>query len=230
VHLDEVTVIVPTKNEENNIQAFLASLPPQIMLIVVDASDDRTPVLVEATRTERTILVRSMTHIAAARNLGACIAETPWLLFTDADVTFAADYFERLPRRADADAYFGAKRSRQAYAAYYRWFVRGQRLMAWMGVPAVSGSNFLVRRSAFLAVGGFDEALPCNEDSELGWRLTRRGYKVVFAPELIVYERDHRRLHRGAVRKTAHSLTRCALLYAGLLPERLRRSDWGYWR
>jgi GT2 family glycosyltransferase len=232
VHLDEVTVIVPTKNEENNVQALLASLPPQIMLIVVDASDDHTPVLVEATRTERTILVRSTAHIAAARNLGACIAETPWLLFTDADVTFASDYFERLQRRTDAhaDAYFGAKQSQQAYAAYYRWFVRGQRLMAWMGVPAVSGSNFLVRRSAFLAVGGFDETLPCNEDSELGWRLTRRGYKVVFAPELIVYERDHRRLRRGAVRKTAHSLTRCALLYVGLLPERLRRSDWGYWR
>ncbi len=230
MRLDEITVVLPTKNEENNIQAFLASLPPQVTLIVVDASGDQTPALIQAARTDRTHIIQSRAHIAAARNLGAYAAQTPWLLFTDADVSFAPDYFERLQRYGCADAYFGAKRSQAAYAAYYRWFVRGQQAMAWMGVPAVSGSNFLVRRSAFLATGGFDETLSCNEDSEYGWRLARRGCKVVFAPELIVYERDHRRLRRGVVRKTLHSLTRCALLYTGLMPEQLRRSDWGYWR
>ena len=46
----------------------------------------------------------------------------------------------------------------------------------------------LVHREALLACGGFDEALSCNEDSELVWRLR-----------------------------------------AGLLTERLRRHDWGYW-
>ncbi|MCS6828383.1 MAG: glycosyltransferase [Caldilinea sp.] len=230
MRLDEITVVLPTKNEENNIQSFLASLPSQVMLIVVDAGNDRTSVLIRAMRNGRTHIINSTAHIAAARNLGAHAAKTPWLLFTDADVAFAPDYFERLPRHADADAYFGAKCSLQSYASYYRWFVRGQRAMAWAGIPAVSGSNFLVHRSAFLATGGFDEMLTCNEDSEYGWRLARRGYKVVFAPELIVYERDHRRLRRGVVRKTLHSLIRCALLYTGLMPERLRRSDWGYWR
>lgn len=232
MHLDEVTVIVPTKNEENNFQAFLTSLPPQVTLIVVDASDDCTPLLVGRLRPERTILIRNPAHIAAARNLGAYAAETSWLLFTDADVVFAPNYFERLQDSLDAcaDAYFGTKRSQQAYATYYRWFARGQQMMAWIGIPAVSGSNFLVRRSVFLDAGGFDETLTCNEDSELGWRLARREYRVVFVPELIVYEHDHRRLRRGVVRKTLHSLTRCALLYANLLPQRLRHSDWGYWR
>ncbi len=226
---DDITVVLPTKNEERNIAPFLDSLPPSVALIVVDASDDRTPFLVQSIRPERTQVVRSAAHIAEARNIGARLATTAWLLFTDADISFAPDYFARVQRIGTAAAVYGPKLSQQAHQTYYRWFSRGQRLLAGVRIPAVSGSNFLVRRGVFLATGGFDPTLPCNEDSEYGWRLARRGYAVRFAPDLVVYERDHRRLQRGVVRKTVHSLVRCSLLYSGLLPDRLRRSDWGYW-
>jgi hypothetical protein len=48
-------------------------------------------------------------------------------------------------------------------------------------------------------------------------------------PLLTVWARDHRRLRRGVFRKTVHSILRCAFLRSGLLPQRLRRHDWGYW-
>jgi GT2 family glycosyltransferase len=40
----------------------------------------------------------------------------------------------------------------------------------------------LVRRDAFVDVGGFDETLRYCEDIELGARLTRRGFRVIFDP------------------------------------------------
>ena len=40
--LEEITLIVPTKNEERNIGKFLSSLPPKLWLTVVDASEDET--------------------------------------------------------------------------------------------------------------------------------------------------------------------------------------------
>ena len=46
-----------------------------------------------------------------------------------------------------------------------------------------------VRRSAFLAVGGFDEERyprPSIEDIELGYRLTDAGYRIRFRPDLMV--------------------------------------------
>lgn len=231
--LKELTIVLPTKNEAHNIVPFLASTPEMMTLIIVDASDDHTPHLIEATRPAHTKLVRSQAHIAEARNIGAAAAETPWVLFTDADISFAPDYFGRLQSYSSAaalnGALYGPKLSQEEYATYYRWFSRGQQLLASLGIPAVSGSNLLVHRETFLAVGGFDATLTCNEDSELGWRLTRRKYPVVFAPDLVVYERDHRRLHRGVVRKTIHSLVRCLLLFTGLMPAQLRRGDWGYW-
>ncbi|MGH8581125.1 MAG: glycosyltransferase, partial [Gammaproteobacteria bacterium] len=39
MNLSELTVIVPTRNEEKNIPRFLASVPEAVELIVVDASD-----------------------------------------------------------------------------------------------------------------------------------------------------------------------------------------------
>jgi glycosyltransferase involved in cell wall biosynthesis len=230
MEITDLTVVVPTRNESRNIGPFLASLPPSIPLVVVDASSDATPTLVARQRARNTLLIRHPGSIPVARQLGAEAARTAWLLFTDADVTFAPDYFTRLRRpRPPADALYGPKLSRDRYRRYYRWFSRGQQLSQAFGIPAVSGSNLLVRAGALEACGGFDPQLTVNEDSELGFRLQRHGFRLRFAPELVVYARDHRRLERGVWRKTGHSLLRCALLYTNLLPERWRRKDWGYW-
>ena len=44
-----------------------------------------------------------------------------------------------------------------------------------MGKPAISGSNFAVRRSAFNKVGGFDKSLATYEDLDLAHRLHKLG-------------------------------------------------------
>lgn len=120
--------------------------------------------------------------------------------------------------------------SRDRYRYYYFLFSLCLRIFCTVGVPAASGSNMLVRRDALLQVGGFDRRLSCNEDSELIWRLHRHGYTIDYAGDLKVYEFDHRRLDRGVLRKTVHSLTRCALLFAGFMKGRVRNQDWEYWR
>jgi glycosyltransferase involved in cell wall biosynthesis len=228
---DNVSVIVPTRNEAHNILPFMRSIPDPIPLVVVDSSDDDTPNLVKSHRPDNTLLLRRSVRISEARQLGAEAARTGWFLFTDADIIFAPDYFDRLPGALTHDLIYGPKYSAdEAYWRYYRWFSRGQGLAHKIGIPAASGSNLLIRREAFFASGGFDLELTCNEDTEIVWRVRRSGYSVHFTPELKVYARDHRRLDRGVIRKTAHSLVRSLLLYFNLMPSRLRGQDWGYWR
>jgi GT2 family glycosyltransferase len=227
---DDLSVIVPTRNEAHNILPFMHSIPAHIPLVVVDSSDDETPNLVRAHRPENTLLLRRVVRISEARQVGAEAAQTGWFLFTDADIVFAPDYFDRLLEHLTHGLVYGPKFSADgAYRRYYRWFSRGQGLAHKLGIPAASGSNLLIRREAFFASGGFDLELTCNEDTEIVWRVRRAGYSVHFAPELKVYARDHRRLDRGVVRKTAHSLTRSLLLYFNLMPSRWRGQDWGYW-
>lgn len=228
--LKHVTLVLPTRDEAANIASFLAVLPAELQLIVVDASTDGTPEIVRRLRPACTTVIRSRAGVSAARQIGADASSTPWVLFSDADVTFGPAYFKRLSRiPCQVDALYGPKRSLNRWRRYWWAFSKAQQLADRLGIPAVSGSNLLVRRTALVGVGGFDPLLPCNEDSELGWRLARGGFRVRFEPGLVVHERDHRRLDRGAWRKTAHNLLRCVLLYGGLLPERLRVSDWGYW-
>lgn len=227
--INDLSVIVPTKNEVENIPAFLRSLPPRARLVVVDASQDHTRQLVDSLRPQHTTVLRHSGAVAGARQLGADVTSTPWLLFTDADIVFSASYFNRLALHEDCDVVYGPKLSADAFAGYYRWFGRGQRLFHTLGIPAASGSNLLVRRNAFVAAGGFDLQLSCNEDSELVWRIKRHGYRVVFAPDLVVYAQDHRRLEWGMWRKILHSFIRCTLLYFDLIPNQWRSHDWGYW-
>lgn len=229
---DTVTVAVPTRDERANVGPFLASLPRDLSLIVVDRSEDGTPDLVRSLRPDHTLVLRSEAGVAAARQCAAEVARTPWILFTDADVSFAPDYFARLAARAltpELGGLFGTKITADAHPTYHRLFRLGQGLCAACRVPAGSGSNMLVSRNAWARAGGFDLSLSCNEDSEFLWRIQSSGYQVEFAPELEVVSRDHRRLARGTARKMIHSIARCGLLYTGLLPEALRRADWGYW-
>lgn len=229
--LSDITIVIPTRNEADNIPSFLATIPEQTPLVVVDDSDDATPYLIRNHRPRRTQLLRCSSNVTQARQIGAETAVTPWLLFSDADVAFAPDYFPRLIQiiETGGQVFYGPKLSRNQFRRYYRRFAQGQQLSHWLGIPAASGSNLLVQRSAFRAVGGFDLDLTCNEDSEIVWRLQRRGYRIRFISDLVVYATDHRRLRRGPWRKTAHSLLRCLLLWSGLMPHRWRRSDWGYW-
>jgi glycosyltransferase involved in cell wall biosynthesis len=227
--LADVTVIVPTRNEARNISRFLDSLPDDLALVVVDDSTDATPAIVRRDRPRRTRLIRRSGGLTEARQLGARHARTPWLLFTDADIAFDAGYFARLAELPACDVAYGPKLSRDEYCRYYRWFARGQGLLHALGLPAASGSNLLVSTRAFVAVDGFDLALSCNEDSELVWRVHGNGGRCLYDSDLVVWATDHRRLRRGVIAKTAHTIARCALLRTGLMPRRWRSHAWGYW-
>ncbi|KJS31932.1 MAG: hypothetical protein VR64_10510 [Desulfatitalea sp. BRH_c12] len=231
--LKNLTLIVPTKNEARNIHRFLATIPADISVIVVDASSDDTEAIIRRSGRLHIRILRDNGNIAYARQLGAEQARTEWLLFTDADMEFAEGYFERLASIEQLPCWggiAGAKRSRDRYRVYYALFSLGMCLCCAAGIPSATGSNMLVRRKAWLTANGFDRRLPCNEDSELMWRIRRCGYRVVYAGCLKVYEIDHRRLDGGLIRKTVHTLARCMLLFLNLLPNTMRSHDWGYWR
>jgi glycosyltransferase involved in cell wall biosynthesis len=250
-----ISVIVPTKNERHNLPRFLASLPPDVELVLCDASDDGTPELARALRPNATIVVQAPGSIAAARQAGAAVSSGDLLVFADADIALDAGYVARLRLLMDPqekrsalafggpagvggegllwDAVCGPKLSRDSYARYYRLVARTQRTTyATLGIAGASGSNMALTRTAFEALGGFRLDLRCNEDTELFLRAGRRGLRVRYDPALVVWATDHRRLRRGLVRKSAHSLVRNALLYwvckRQALP-RLLAHDWGYW-
>ena len=232
MRLDQLTVVVPTKDEAANVGPFLDSLHPEVALVVVDASADDTREIIRQRR-PAAVVIQDGGTIPEARQIGLEAATTDWVLFTDADMSFGKDYWDgwqRLYLGAEVGAVQGAKLSADdAYRTYYRLFSLGIRVMSWLTVPAGSGSNMIFRRTALLDTGGFDPALTANEDIYALWSVRRAGWRVPFAGGLKVYERDHRRLEQGRFRKTLHGWVRPLMLFTGWGGDRVRRSSWGYW-
>jgi cellulose synthase/poly-beta-1,6-N-acetylglucosamine synthase-like glycosyltransferase len=50
----------------------------------------------------------------------------------------------------------------------------------------MASANFIVRRDAFEAIGGFDESLTTGEDSEIGRKLNAAGHRIYEAREIRV--------------------------------------------
>ncbi len=72
---------------------------------------------------------------------------------------------------------------------------------------ASSGSNFSVRRDAFLEAGGFDEALDLNEHRELALRLTTGGVRMTPVDGARTYHLLHRSQPRDPLVDTAWEST-----------------------
>jgi glycosyltransferase involved in cell wall biosynthesis len=68
---------------------------------------------------------------------------------------------------------------------------------------AASGSNFSVRRDAFLEVGGFDERLDINEHRELALKLCQAGARMVPVEGARSYHLTHRSFWRDPLKETA---------------------------
>src|SRR5512146_1180394 len=107
-----VSVIIPARNEEMNIERVVRSVARQgrvrEVIVVDDASTDRTPEILAGLRRDipllRTIRLESLpagwigkTHAAAA---GAEQATGEWLLFTDADTEHLPGSLEAMVQRA----------------------------------------------------------------------------------------------------------------------------------
>jgi len=227
-----VTVVIPARNEAKNIKAFLKSLPTDIPLIVVDSSDDKTPAIICGQRPLNTKLIEVECNIPQARQIGADAAQTPWILFSDADIIFDETYFDCLSEmniQEKAGAIMGAKLSNEQYKLYLRLYSFSIGFYAKFGLPMGSGSNMLVRREAFLKTSGFDPKLSAGEDTYMLWQIKKTGYKVIYNGKLKVFETDHRRLQKGVFKKIFHGTSRALMLFSGIKSDKVRRSNWGYW-
>lgn len=200
-----VTCIVATNRVSRFLDEALSSAADQshapLEILVVDDGSPEPERLDAATSAINGARVIHRRHegVAAARNAGAAQATGEWIAFLDDDDRWAPSRLERqladLVEVPDAVVGYCGMRTidtdGQAIMAGEHVQVRGRADVLRRRTGVLAG-NTLIRRSAFNAVGGFDESLRFAEDLDLVIRLSSHGSFVMTPADLLDY-----RLHAG---------------------------------
>jgi len=92
---DKITIVVPCKNEENYIHHLLDSLRSQNIddtrVIIADCSTDNTRQVIKDNSIGLNVEIIDGGPVSIAKNNGARLVTTPYILFIDADVRFFKD-------------------------------------------------------------------------------------------------------------------------------------------
>jgi mycofactocin system glycosyltransferase len=199
---DDVTAVVPVRDQAAGLGATLAALGPTAAVVVVD-DGSTTGVVAPAPADAVPTLVRHAFSAGpgAARNTGWRSATTPLVAFVDAECEPRSGWLDHLlPLFSDPTVGAVAPRvvSRPVPGAP-PWLVAYEaarscldlggregpvRPRSW--VPYAPTAALVVRRRALEDVGGFDEALRTGEDVDLVWRMNAAGWRVRYQPAATV--------------------------------------------
>jgi len=178
-----LSIIVPTLNEEEHIDAVLTNLKPQLgfedEIIVVDAfSKDKTADI--AKKHGAKVILHPKSGVGYARTVGAKEAKNDILVFIDADCSPSRDFAERIRKHfsdkrivavGGLDLYESDSRILgtlyNSYSVGVFHLVRFNHFLT--GKYWVPANNCAIRKDVFFSVGGYRSVI-C-EDTDLMARL-----------------------------------------------------------
>jgi len=186
---NKITIVVPCKNEENYIAHLLMHLRQQDIgktrIIIADCSTDNTREVIQVMKGELNVEVIEGGTVSFAKNSGAKLATTPYILFIDSDVRFFSDTVindcvnEMEKNNLDLiglniKCYDGDKRAQIAFMIFNA--ING--IMKYWS-PFAVGAFMLTRTDKFWEYGGFAEKYVTSEDFFLSQEYDVKKFKLV---------------------------------------------------
>ena len=217
-----ISVVIPAYNASRLLPATLESvlsqtLKPAEILVIDDGSTDDTSDVAAAYGSPVRVIRRPNSRQAASRNFGAAEATSEWIAFIDADDLWEKDKLEKqmlaLEARPEASLCYTARQCFEQHGDELRKTIL-------IPVPPAEGvrealyrnttflpSSVVVRRSTFLASGGFNTRRTIVEDWDLWLRLLHSGISFAACREpLLLY-----RMHSGSASRRADAALRESL-------------------
>jgi glycosyltransferase involved in cell wall biosynthesis len=186
---DKITIVVPCKNEEDYIIHLLMHLRGQCIedtrIIIADCSTDNTREVIQSTKGDLNLEIIDGGPVSIAKNNGARLVTTPYILFIDADVRFFKDNVIR-----DAVAEIESK-NLDLIGLNIKCYDKDKRATIGFAVfnginrilkhvsPFAVGAFMLTRRDRFEEFGGFPEKMSTSEDYFLSRKYSPKKFRIV---------------------------------------------------
>ncbi len=215
------TIIIPTLNEEKLLPALLKQLNEKSLrnkfdyeIIVSDGgSSDRTAEI--AINNSDIFIVNKKPekqNIASGRNTGAKLASGEILIFINADVLIPEidSFFSFIEKNFDQSKYLAMtckvnifpqeeiRSDKFFHTGYNNYF----RIINSLGLGMGRGECQIIKKNIFESLNGYNENLFAGEDFDLFRRIRRIG-KILFTPEIRVFESPRRFRKIGYARVTS---------------------------
>lgn len=209
----KISLIIPTYNNESTLQNCLDSIKRQTLkpteIIIADGHSTDNTINI-AKKFNCKLVYEERGTRAAACNAALEIAEGDLIAFTDSDVIAKEDWLEKLvftlEKKSEENIicitgpnleYPNESLFGKAVTAIYNSFLGGgwseqarsifnkeERL-----VESAAGCNAIYNKNALSTVLPFNESLLTAEDTDINYKLLKKGFKLYFTPDAIVYHR-----------------------------------------
>ena len=207
-----ISVVIPAYNAAKFIGRAIASvqaqtLPANEIIVVDDGSEDHIASVIEGLNGNIRLIRQTNGGPASARNHGAKVAEGDWIALLDADDSWLPNKLERQSHCLGEDNEVGIVHTLTDDDEAQRSFPKPIDFAAMWEKNWLVTSSVLLRRTAFEAVGRFDEdrTLISVEDYNLWLRMTHAGWKVATVAESLVQYTPAPGSLSGQIERFAHA-------------------------
>jgi len=184
-----LTIVIPCKNESKTIDSTLTLLNFQdnienVEVIVADISDDGTTYQLEIRNQDKFNLKIIQGGLPAkARNNGAQLVETPYVLFIDSDMflldsSLLTDAIKEMRLHKFDLLTTKVRTTSGKYNYVFRTFDMIQKISKRIS-PFCLGGFMLFRTDTFNKLGGFDEQAQVSEDYLLSKQVEPKKFKIL---------------------------------------------------
>jgi glycosyltransferase involved in cell wall biosynthesis len=186
---EKITIVVPCKNEENYIHHLLDALRLQNLsgtkIIIADCSTDNTRQVIKDNSGFLNIEIIDGGPVSVAKNNGARLVTTPYILFIDSDVRFFDNYvIQDAVNEIESNNLDLVGLNIKCYDNDYRTVVGFAIFNIVNHVlkhfsPFAVGAFMLTRRDKFEEFGGFPEKMSTSEDYFLSRMYSPKKFKIL---------------------------------------------------
>jgi cellulose synthase/poly-beta-1,6-N-acetylglucosamine synthase-like glycosyltransferase len=192
-----VSVIVAAYNNQQTIEECLKSILaldyPEgfIEVVVMDGGSKDATVKIAEKYPVKVLSIRL--NAPAAYNYAMKISANSVLGFVDADAKVEPQWLKILVPHLEEPKVAGASGSIETWNADNKWArsigyelkTRYKRVGKYTG--RIATMNLLLKKAVIEEVGGWDENLPSQYDTDLGFRISAKGYKIAYEPNAVCF-------------------------------------------